>query len=155
MNAKVNRSAVECQEQPASLVSAVQGKTLTPATVVEGRELALLRQAIDESEWTHEALATVLPVPSAAYISRMLSGEKAWTTKHTDALPQDIRSKYRALAADDEGLIVVIPINDQQAAIVQAVSGLISLLRFQLPARADRMARATLDRGVERSKVRA
>lgn len=141
MNAKVAGAAMGCQEQPTSQAERGQGKEVSPAVVIEGRELALLRQAIDDSEWTHEALATVMPVPSAAYISRMLSGEKAWTTKHTDALPADIRKKYRALAADDDGLIVVVPIADPQAAVVQTVSGLISLLRAQLTSRGDRTSR--------------
>lgn len=153
MSAKVAGPVVACQEQPVTHSSAAQGKQVSPEAIVEGRELALIRQAIDETDWTHEALATVMPVPSAAYISRMLSGEKAWTTRHTDALPDDVRKKYRALAADDEGLIVVIPISDQQAAIVQAVSGLISLLRTQLPARADRMAKASIFQEPQRRRA--
>jgi hypothetical protein len=159
MTAKVAATTDRRQEQPDSLAPSGRGKNLSLAAVVEGRELALIRQAIDDSEWTHEALATVLPVPSAAYISRMLSSEKAWTTRHTDALPKDIKARYRALAAEDEGLIVVVPINDQQAAVVQTVSGLISLLRSSFdskpfPSRADHMAKASLP-AVEAERRRA
>lgn len=104
----------------------------------------LLRDAIAESGWKHEALASAMDLPNAAYLSRMLSGEKPIGARHLRALPDDVEAIFAQKYAETFGLIVVAPSHGQDA-VKQLVSGLFGVLgAASLPARADRMARATL-----------
>ncbi len=141
MRTSMARAAVACQEQPAS-----------PTDLVQGRDLSLLRNIIDASAWTHEALATVLPVPNAAYISRMLSGEKPWTLRHLAALPDDIASAFHARKAEAHGFIVVRPMQPADA-VEHLVGALVALLTDRLPRKADHMAKAGVYHGVERRRA--
>lgn len=127
MSHKLQRETSARQEQPASLPADERGSDPSLIDDATGQELSLIRQAINDSKWTHEALATVLPVPNAAYISRMLSGEKAWTVKHTASLPNDIKAKYHAAACEREGLIVVSPVDDAEQAMRFVVRGLLGM----------------------------
>lgn len=105
--------------------------------------LALLRDAIDECGWKHEALAAAMQLPNPAYLSRMLSGEKPWTLRHLLALPDDIEGRFAQKWAGYRGALVVAPLVGE-AAVKALVSGLIGVLAPQLPARATQMAKAAI-----------
>ena len=162
MSDNVARGGAPCQEQPQphgtegvgqSLTQrhGDEGKSLTPAED-DNHELALVRQAIEchrepradgSGGWTHEALATVLPVPSAAYVSRMLSGERPWTLRHTAALPREIKRTYHALALKREGLTVVEPLPIERAlqALADGLFSVASLATAALPPAATALER--------------
>lgn len=104
------------------------------------RWLVMLRTAISECGWKHEALAAAMAI-DPAYLSRMLSGEKPWTVRHIVALPDDVEARFEAKRAESLGLIVVAPAQGEDA-VRQFVSGLFGVLRSRLPLKADRMAKA-------------
>lgn len=167
----VPRPVAARQAQPTSQAAAGEGQPLSPAGPAQGQagfpdvdetglELSLLRAALaeDHPAWTHEALvAHGLPVSSAAYVSRMLSGEKAWTLRHTSALPREIRIAYHARALRREGVLVVQPVPGDQAteAFVAGLFGMVerfAALASALPARAAGQVKAHLPTGVERRR---
>lgn len=122
------------QGEPDSRVDEPQGNELSLV-------LALLREAIDESGWKHEALAVEMRLPNAAYLSRMLSGEKPWTLRHLLALPNDIEKRFAEKWARHRGAVVVAPLAGD-AAVAALVGGLVGVLTgAALPIR---MAKATL-----------
>lgn len=86
----------------------------------------LLREAIDESGWKHDAIACALEV-DAPYLSKMLAGDKPITLRHLDALPDDVEAIYSRKYAETLGLIVVAPATGDDA-IRNLVSGLIGVL---------------------------
>jgi hypothetical protein len=90
------------------------------------RVLRLLRAAIDETGWKHEAVAEVLGV-DGHYFSKMLAGEKPWGLRHLAALPADIAAAFAARYAEQAGFIVVRPATRDQAAR-QFVAGLLGLV---------------------------
>ena len=105
--------------------------------------LRLLRESIDDCGWKHDALAVQLQLPNAAYLSRMLSGEKPWTLRHLVALPDDIEKCFAEKWAKARGAVVVAPLAGQ-AAVDALVGGLVGVLigaplRGQAP-----MVKATL-----------
>ncbi len=137
MTQKVTRSAASCQDQ---LVARVIGREDNPV-VPEIRDL--LRAAIDESGWKHDALWDVLGLPDKFYLSKMLSGEKPIGVKHLQALPDDIEAIFAEKYAETFGLIVVRPLGGPEA-IKAFVGGLVGVLAPRLPVRASAMAKATL-----------
>lgn len=106
-------------------------KAVAPATGRGDNELALkrrlLREAIDDSRWKHDAVAAALGV-DAPYLSKMLAGEKPITLRHLDALPDDVEATYAKKYAEGFGLIVVAPAASPECAIQQLVSGLVGVL---------------------------
>lgn len=129
------RAAAPCQVNPCSRDDDAQGKLVS---------LTLIRAAIDASGWKHEAIAAEMRLPNAAYLSRMLSGEKPWTLRHIEALPDGIEAIYYRLRAESLGLLVVEPV-DYETARRHLVSGLVGVLTNAiLPAKADRMVSASL-----------
>lgn len=110
--------------------------TVTQAALdVKGNDVALvrdiLRAAIDESGWKHEAVACALGV-CPAFLSRMLSGEKPIAAKHLRALPDDIEAVFARRYAESFGLLVVVPADADQA-LTSFVSGLAGLLGAKVP----------------------
>jgi hypothetical protein len=103
------------------------------------RYLAMLRQAIADTGWKHEALAEALAIDKA-YLSRLLSGEKPFRVEHLVSLPDDLEARFATLRAESCGLIVVAPV-DEATACRHLVSGLIGVLSAR-PAL--RMAKAGL-----------
>lgn len=106
--------------------------------------LQMLRQAIDESGWKHEALAVELGLTNAAYLSRMLAGEKPWTLRHLAALPDDVEAIFFRLRSESLGQIVVQPV-DFETARRHLVSGLVGVLSHRgLPEKAGQPLKAGL-----------
>lgn len=106
--------------KPIALAGSVEDKSL----VLKRR---MLREAIDESGWKHDAVALALGV-DAPYLSKMLAGEKLITLRHLDALPDDIEAIYARKYAELFGAIVVAPVSGE-AAVRNLVSGLCGLLK--------------------------
>lgn len=108
----------------------LQLKPVVPTCVERDNSLALkrqlLRDAIDESGWKHDAIACALGV-DAPYLSKMLAGDKTITLRHLDALPDDVEAIYTRKYAEAMGLIVVAPVQGE-AAVRNLVSGLIGVL---------------------------
>lgn len=140
MSVSISQLPSLSQAQLDSHGEASQGKSLSLV-------LALLRESIDESDWKHDALAVHLGLPKktgAAYLSRMLAGEKPWTLRHLVALPDDIESRFTEKWARYHGAIVVQPLTGQPA-VEALVAGFIGVLSApRLPERADAMVRADL-----------
>lgn len=128
-------SPARCQVQNDSPLGEARGNTLSLI-----REL--LRQAIDESGWKHEALAAEMQLPNAAYLSRMLSGDKPISAAHLRALPDDIEQVFARKYAEAMGLVVVAPVHGGDA-VRALVSGLVGLLAPPPPVPI-RMAKAAL-----------
>ena len=125
-----------CQVNPDSPTPEAQGNRLSLIR-------DLLRDAIEESGWKHEALAAYMGLPNGAYLSQMLSGDKPIGTKHLLALPDDVEALFARMYAETFGLIVVSPVS-ADVAMRQLVSGLVGVLtsRSALPQKAEKMARA-------------
>lgn len=141
MRDSVRSSAAACQGSSDSLTEQSEGK---------GLSLALLREAIGQSGWKHDALAVQMKLPNAAYLSRMLSGEKPWTLRHIESLPDDIEAIYYRLRGESLGLVVVAPLSGRHA-VEALVAGLIGVLGApRLPERADGMAKAELPTAARR-----
>lgn len=118
----------------------------TSAGLEQGNDVALvrelLREAIDETHSKHDAVACAMGVGSP-YLSQMLAGEKPIGSKHLRALPDDVEAVFARLYAESFGLIVVVPAEGEKA-LTAFVSGLAGLLGAKLPARAMRMASASI-----------
>jgi hypothetical protein len=138
MRDTMRSNAVACQGSSDSHDADAQGNELSLV-------LQMLREAIDESDWKHEALAVQLQLPNAAYLSRMLSGEKAWTLPRLVALPNEINKRFAEKWARSQGSVVVAPLSGP-AAIEGFVGGLIGLLTASpLPAKAGGQLKVNLD----------
>jgi hypothetical protein len=130
-------------------LAARTGSTPAPRDIVAqstdvDRWLDMLRRAIYDTGWTHDALAVEMQVDKA-YLSRMLSGEKPWTVKHLCNLPDDIEALFEQRRAESFGLIVVAPV-DAETARRHLVSGLLGVLapKPALPQKAGNPAKASL-----------
>lgn len=114
----------------------------TAVDLEKERWLGMLRQAIEDAGWKHEALTTYLQIDKA-YLSRLLTGEKPFRPEHLVSLPPDVKARFAHLQAESFGLIVVKPLEGQDA-VRALVAGLVGVMKgASLPARADRMAKAT------------
>ena len=104
----------------------------------------LLRDAIDESGWKHEAVAAVLHV-GGPYLSKMLAGTKPITDRHIRALPREIGVILARRYAEAFGLVVITSTEEQRVIgnLLQAVGSAFATLGGQLPMKVDRMARAS------------
>lgn len=130
-----------CEVQPPS---ALADRSAAP--------LSLLRRAIDETGWKHAAIAAALGV-EPQYLSRMLSGEKVWTVRHLQLLPDDVERRFIELYAESFGLLIVRRVDDATAQM-QLASGLFNLLAPRLPVKATAMARAELPAAPAKARAR-
>lgn len=119
----------------------VQAKSIVSAVDATDNELVslrrLVREAIEESGWKHEAVAAHLGT-DGPHLSNMLSGLKPLTLKRITELPDDINAIFARKYAESFGQIVVQPVYGEQA-VKNLVSGLFGVL-----APKPRMARAKL-----------
>lgn len=141
-----------CQGNPVSLISDEQGNDLSLIR-------DCLRLAIEESRWKHDALATAMALPNAAYLSNMLSGEKPIGAKHLRALPDDVEAIFARRYAESFGLIVVAPLRGDEA-VHSLVRGLIGVLSqapaISLPNKAGAPLKVKLPQdGLQKRKVSA
>lgn len=113
-----------------------------PARTTDVDLLALIRRAVSDAGWNQEALAAEMRLDKA-YVSRVLSGEKPLSARFLIALPDDIEALVSQRYAEHFGFVVVTPVSGE-AAVRHLVSGLFGVLAPQLPARASRMARASV-----------
>jgi hypothetical protein len=104
MASTVAVSRADCQGQVVALAGQPE----------DNSHVRLLREAIDESGWKHDAIAAVLGI-EAAYLSKMLSGEKAIGLKHLRRLPRDVARCYVKKCGEALGLIVVMPLSGVEA----------------------------------------
>lgn len=118
---------------PPMAVASVDRRTSLRSTAVDRagdveRWLALMNAAIDGSTWRnkHDALATAMGIDKA-YLSRLRSGEKPWRIEHVVALPDEIEARFEQLRAEAFGLIVVAPVEGDDA-VRHLVSGLCGVL---------------------------
>ena len=78
------------------------------------------------------------------HLWKLLHGEKPWRIEHLLALPDDIEACFEQRRAEAFGLIVVEPVDGDQA-LKNFVSGLLGVLGGpRLPRRAGRMAKAAI-----------
>ncbi len=132
----VTRQPLSCQAE------AVDHDAASRSTDVD-RWLAMLRAAIAESGWKHDALAEYLRVDKA-HLSRLLSGEKPFRIEHLVGLPDDVEALFERRRAESFGHIVCERV-DETTALQQLASGLLNLAASaRLPARADAMAKAEI-----------
>lgn len=107
----------------------------------EGNRVVLhgvLRLAIDESGWKHDAIACALAV-DGPYLSKMLTGEKPIAARHLAALPSDVARIFARRYAEGFGLLVVTPLSGDDAAIA-LIGGFVGILR-QLQCALDALAK--------------
>jgi hypothetical protein len=103
------------------------------------RYLQMLREAVTESGWTLDALASHLGF-DRGHLHRLLSGDKPWRVEHLVALPPEVDAAFSRKRAEAHGLIVVERV-DSITAEHQLASGLFNVLTRRLPERADHMAK--------------
>lgn len=123
-----------------------QGNPVDPQRARQDKTVVLrqlLRAAIEQSRWKHDALWRAMKLPDAAYLSKLLSGEKPLGAHHLADLPDDIEGIFAGLYAETFGQIVVTPASGEQA-VKQLVSGLFGVLAPRLPTRASAMAKVTI-----------
>ena len=122
--------------------------TTALATAVD-RFFVMLRQAIQECGWTHDALAVEMRQNGClgvdkSVVTRMLNNERPWKPEHLCALPDDVEIAFATKYAESFGLIVVRPAQGEHAAR-QFVAGLFGLLLSSpLPAKAGHPLKASL-----------
>lgn len=106
--------------------------------------LVFVRQAMAETKWTTEALASEMGYTDASYPAKVLKGEKPLTAAFLVALPDDVEAKFSAKWAKHRGAVVAAPLHGV-AAVEALVSGLIGVLAApQLPSRAGGQLKAEL-----------
>lgn len=103
----------------------------------------LLRAAIDESGWKHDAVAATLDV-DGPYLSKMLTGEKPIGARHLMRLPDDIEKIFARRYAECFDQIVIAPILDRAEAMKAFVGSVLGLMTPALPERATGMAKAEI-----------
>lgn len=108
----------------------------------------LVRAAIDESGWKHDAVAEAMGLKGESgksYLSKMLAGEKPISARHLVSLPDDIEAIFARKYAETFNLVVVTPVFGE-AAVRSLMSGLLGVLAPApaLPDRAAAMAKADL-----------
>src|SRR5260221_10712757 len=124
MASTLSNNAAHGQAEAVNPPDEEQGDSLSPM-------LALLRHAIDECGWKHEAIAASIGV-GGRYLSRMLDGEKPWTVRHLLQLPRDVEARFVQLYAERLGWIVVAPVDDATAHVHLAI-GLFQKVLPRLP----------------------
>jgi hypothetical protein len=91
--------------------------------------LALLRQAIDATGWTYEALEQHTG-KARSYLHAVLNGEKRCSLEFLAMLPRDVRAKHAQLVAQQYSYTVAIAAKPEEAA-QQLLAGLLGLLKPQ------------------------
>lgn len=105
-----------------------------------------ISRAIDEAGWNREAVAAAMG-KDAAYVSRVLSGEKPLSASFIRELPDDVEAIVARYHAESFGHVVVAPVQGADA-VRNFVAGLMGMLAPQLPTKA-RAVKASLRRGGE------
>jgi hypothetical protein len=116
--------------------------------VLGDRDRRWFREAIEESGVKKDAIAQCMTEAGCRmdpqYLSKLLSGEKTLTTKHLDALPDDVAAIYRRKGAESYGFIVVERVG-HELALKHLVSGIVSLFSPFTGVPKLRMAKMTLE----------
>jgi len=122
VNSVVPKAASSADQDNSVVLTSGEGKSVSPTSRLR------LREAIKTCGCKQEAVAAALGV-KAAYLSRMLAGEKPITLEHIDALPEDVGAAYARLSAEHNGLFVVPPAHERDAArfFVAGILGLFAL----------------------------
>jgi hypothetical protein len=107
--------------------------------------LERLRRALSDTEWTPEALDAHWKT-SRGYAWRLVNGEKPWSLERKLSLPLDVRRRLARLEAESHGLYVVEPSRGPEAPLAFIAGFLGLLMNQQLPARAEQMAHAAIER---------
>lgn len=142
----VARDRMSCQDQP------VDRDAASRSTDVD-RWLEMLRGAIDDSGWKHDALAKHLGLDKA-HLSRLLTGEKPFRIEHLVGLPDEIEALFERRRAESFGHIVCERV-DEATALQQLASGLLNLAAgARLPQRATGMAKAYLPPRAAKAAIR-
>ncbi len=133
--------------QPDSLdrVGATRTTAVAQASVTGDVELMLvfIRQAMNETGWSPEALSSHMGYQDASYVGKVLKGEKPLSARFIVALPEAVEALFSRRYAENCGHVVVAPVHGDDA-IRNLVSGLIGVLSHALPARASQMAKASM-----------
>lgn len=86
-----------------------------------------LRDAMQETGWTQDALSAVLKLPDRQYVGKILAGEKPINLTRLVALPDDLERAFLTRWTKRLGLVVITPVSQEEASRCLAV-GLFSLL---------------------------
>jgi hypothetical protein len=108
---------------------AIERERAARSTRVE-HALALLRKALQDCEWTYEALA-VHTGKDRSYLHAILNGERPCRLDFLATLPEDVRARYAELVAQEYAFVVVRPAAAESAA-AHLVAGLLGLLKPQM-----------------------
>lgn len=111
---------------PPMAVTNVDRRSRPRSTSVD-QALALMRRAVADCGYTLDALETAMG-KGRAYIHRVLQGDAPMTLEFITCLPDDVEARYEQLRAEHFGLIVVQPVEGDQA-VRNLVSGLFGVLR--------------------------
>lgn len=125
-------SASSVATQPVRSQSPCGDRRREPRSTGIDQFLGLLRQAMRDTDYSLEALASALEQGigrhvDKAFLWRMLNGERPLPVAYLVALPRDMKVRMAQLTAEGFGLIVVRPSSAEHAA-GQFVSGLLGLL---------------------------
>lgn len=96
------------------------------ADAIVERALVLLRRSVAERGYTLDALEAATG-KGRTHIHRMLNGDRPLTLQFLASLPADLKADFAKRAAEALGLIVVTPLEGQEA-VRAVVSGLVGLL---------------------------
>lgn len=137
-NGSVREQLNGCQAQPADLATFGEDRLLV---------LHLWKVAIEQEQWTFDAIAAHWKATTATweepigvdgnYVSKQFRGEKAFTARHHEVMPADVRVRFAKLLAEAYGLTVIEPLRGAAAAMSFA-AGLIGLFMAEAPALPER-----------------
>jgi hypothetical protein len=105
--------------------------------------LELLRRAVADTGHTLDSLEHAMN-KGRAFIHRVLNGDARCTLDFIVALPDDVEARFEELRAEYFGRVVVAPVSDDEARRCLAIGLFHTYGVAQLPARAERMAKATV-----------
>lgn len=148
MSTSMRAAAVASQAEPIDRAerprtSGLAGDDRARTTDVDLAELRTwITRAIGDTGWNQEALAKAMD-KDAAYVSRVLSGDKPLSAAFIRQLPDDVEALVAKYHAESFGLVVVVPVSGDDA-VRNLVSGLVGMLRPALPDRASGMAKGRL-----------
>jgi hypothetical protein len=107
------------------------------------RNLTLLRRSVKDTSHTIDSIASATG-KHRSFVDQVLKGDKPLRLEFEVMLPADLLALFRQRQAEDCGLIAVAPLPSRDEAMRLLVSGLVGVLTHSLPAKADRMAKASV-----------